>query len=252
MESGSRILRAGAHRAVPQSVMRMHPKGRAFAIRIPPFFVCENQQVGTLRQRSLVQGTMVFYNKNMRERYGEIAKYILVALGVAGVVVLIATAPGALAVAKLFPRDRGQFPKKFAPKSMARSVQGLQKNKFLVIRERNGKVEVRLTKKGRQKFKEIQLEKLEIPKPTHWDRKWRIVIFDIPDKSLKQVRDVLREKLKKWNFYPLQKSVWVCPWPCEHEMQLVVELYGIASYVNIIVAEKIVGDALVRKHFGMP
>lgn len=185
----------------------------------------------------------------MKERYGEIAKYILISIGVVGIVVLAAAAPGALYIAKAFPRDRQGFPKKLKPKSMARSIRGLQRNELLTIKEKNGKMEIRLTKKGRQKFKEIQLEKLEITKPQHWDKKWRIVIFDIPDKSFKQARDILREKLKEWNFYPLQKSVWVCPWPCENEIQLVAELYAVEPYVNIIVAEKVFGDVSLRKYF---
>lgn len=187
----------------------------------------------------------------MKERYGEIAKYILISIGIAGIVVLAAAAPGALYIAKAFPRDRERFPKKPKPKSMARSIRGLQKNELLTIKEKNGKMEIRLTEKGKQKFKEIQLEKLQITRPPYWDKRWRIVIFDIPDKSLKQARDVLREKLKEWNFYPLQKSVWVCPWPCENEIQLVAELYAVAPYVNIILGEKIVGDTLLRKHFNV-
>lgn len=187
----------------------------------------------------------------MKRRYGEIAKYILISIGIAGVLVLVAAAPGALYIAKAFPRHRERFPKESKPKSMARSIRGLQKNKFLTIKEKSGKIELKLTKKGKLKFKEIQLGKLRIAKPSHWDKKWRVVIFDIPDESFKRDRDVLRAKLKEWEFYPLQKSVWVCPWPCEDEIQLVAELYGIAPYMNIIVAEKIVGDISLRKHFGV-
>ena len=185
------------------------------------------------------------------KQYGEIAKYILLALGIAGVVVIAAAAPGALLATKLFDRDRRRFSKKSEKQKVTRAVQRLQKNRLIAIKDRHGKLSVELTKEGKRKFKEIQLQKLEITKPPHWDKKWRIVIFDIPDKSSKQARDVLRAKLKRWEFYPLQKSVWVCPWPCENEVQLVAELYGVAPYVSVIVAEKIIGDALLQKHFGL-
>ena len=125
----------------------------------------------------------------------------------------------------------------------------MQKNKLIEIREKQGKLEIRLTKEGRRKFTEAQLEDLRITKPPHWDGKWRIVVFDIPDKSFRHAREILREKLKEWEFYPLQKSVWVCPWPCEDEIQLVAELYGIPRYVNVVVAERIMDDISVRKHF---
>lgn len=185
------------------------------------------------------------------KKYGEIAKQVLLVLGVAGVVIIAAAAPGALLAAKPFVQDRRRFTKTHEKQKAARAVQRLQKNRLIVIKEKKGKFFVELTKEGKRKFKEIQLEKLEITKPPHWDKRWRLVVFDIPDKSSKQARDVLRAKLKQWEFYPLQKSVWACPWPCENEIQLVAELYGVAPYVNTVVAEKIVDDALLRKHFGL-
>jgi len=187
----------------------------------------------------------------MNGRYSEVAKQIFLIVGVAGLLTVVAAAPGVLLVAKLFQQSGHRFPKTYKAKSAVRSLRGLQSNKLVEITEKHGKFEVRLTKKGRQIFKEIQLEKLQIVKPAHWDKKWRIVIFDIPDKSFRRARDVLREKLKEWDFYPLQKSVWVCPWPCEKEMQLVTELYGISRYVNIVIAEKIVDEGLLRKHFNL-
>ena len=188
----------------------------------------------------------------MKERYGEIAKQILVLVGVAGFVVVAAAAPGVVLAAKLFQQDRRRLSKKEDARRTKQAIQRLQKNRLLAVKERKGKFVVELTKEGKQKFKEIQFEKLQITKPPQWDKKWRIVIFDIPDKSFKRARDVLRGKLKEWEFYPLQKSVWVCPWPCENEIQLVAELYGIAPYVNVVVAEKILDDLSIREHFGVP
>lgn len=187
----------------------------------------------------------------MKERYGEIAKHILVAVGVAGVVVLAAAAPGVLYATKLFDKNQGWFPKKDRTQKATQAIRRLQKNRLLIIKEKKGKFVVELTKEGKRKFGEIQFERLQITKPPHWDKKWRIVIFDIPDKSFKRARDVLRGKLKEWEFYPLQKSVWACPWPCENEIRLVAELYGVAPHVNIVVAEKILDDLSIREHFGV-
>ena len=188
----------------------------------------------------------------MQKRYGEIAKQILIGVGIAGVVVLVAAAPGVVLAAKLLPPEKlTGWEKPQKKKSIQRSIEGLQKNRLLTIRGKNGKTEIRLTKKGKQVFKEIQLDTVNITKPPYWDGKWRIVIFDVPDRSFKVAREALRRKLKQWEFYQLQKSVWVCPWPCENELQLLAELYGIAPYVNIIVAEKIVADSSLKKHFGL-
>jgi len=183
--------------------------------------------------------------------YSEITKQIFLILGVAGVIVVVAAAPGVVLAAKLFDQNGRSFPKNYKAKSAARSLRELKKNKFIDIKEKKGKFEIKLTKKGEERFKDIQLKDVRVEKPSFWDGDWRIVIFDIPDRLFKRGRDALRGKLKEWEFYQLQKSVWVCPWPCEDEIQLVAELYDIAPYINIIVANKIVDDALVRKHFNL-
>jgi DNA-binding transcriptional regulator PaaX len=181
-------------------------------------------------------------------KYSEVAKQIFAIVAIAGVVVVVAAAPGVLLVAKLFEQNGKRFPKNFEKKA-ARSLRELQKNDFIKIREKNGKFEISLTKKGRKRFKVIQLQDISITKPPRWDKKWRIIIFDIPDKSFKRGREALRGKLKEWEFYQLQKSVWVCPWPCEDEIKVVAELYGISRYANIIIAEKIVDDVALRKYY---
>jgi len=190
----------------------------------------------------------------MKERYGEIAKYILLGVGVAGVVVVVAAAPGVVLAAKLFEdalkHDKRRFSKKEKYKA-ARALRRLEKNRLLKIKQKNGKFSVELTKEGKKKFKEINLENLRIIKPPRWDGKWRLVIFDIPEEALAHARRILRAKLKEWEFYPLQKSVWVCPWPCEKEIQVIAELYEVAPYVDVVVAEKIANDNILRKHFGL-
>jgi DNA-binding transcriptional regulator PaaX len=187
----------------------------------------------------------------MRERYGEITKQVLVAVGIASVVVIVAAAPGLVLAAKLLPQEQWKSLEEPKKKSVERSIQGLQRNKLLTLRKKNGTIEIALTKEGKQKFKEIQFDKLQIAKPPHWDGKWRVLIFDIPDKSFKTAREILRRKLKEWSFYPLQKSVWVCPWPCEDELRLIAELYEVAPYVNIMVVEKILADTAIKKHFAL-
>ena len=188
--------------------------------------------------------------------YGEITKQILLLVGVAGIVVIVAAAPGVVLAAKLFEKDKRRFPKKSEKQKAARTLRRLQENNFLKVKKVKGRFVFELTDKGRRVFgeiqrKESQLAKLRISKPPHWDGKWRIVLFDIPDQSHKRARDILRAKLKEWEFYPLQKSAWVCPWPCENEIQLAAELYGISRYVNVVVAEKISDDIPLRKHFAL-
>jgi DNA-binding transcriptional regulator PaaX len=187
----------------------------------------------------------------MQERYGEIAKTILLGIGLTGAIVVVAAAPGLMLALKLFPQGDERFTHKTERQKALRTFNRMRKNQLLSVREKNGKVIVELTKDGKRVFRQLQIEKLHIPKPPQWDGKWRLVIFDIPEDGFRLARSIFRAKLKEWEFYLLQKSVWVCPWPCEKEIQILSKLYGIERYVDLIVAEKIANDGKIRKHFSL-
>lgn len=52
-----------------------------------------------------------------------------------------------------------------------------------------------------------------------WDGKWRMVLFDIPEKD-RRLRDLLRRHLGAGHFGYLQNSVWVSPDPLDFERRL--------------------------------
>ncbi|MDD5397274.1 MAG: hypothetical protein PHW24_04460 [Candidatus Moranbacteria bacterium] len=77
------------------------------------------------------------------------------------------------------------------------------------------------------------------------------MIFDIPTKPkiYNQARNALRAKIKELGFYQMQKSVWVYPYECEDEILLVAEIYQVQKHIEIITAEKILHENIVRKAF---
>jgi phenylacetic acid degradation operon negative regulatory protein len=95
----------------------------------------------------------------------------------------------------------------------------------------------KFTKNGARWFEASKLKYLELGKGK-WDKKWRIVIFDIPQEMHNQ-RNWLRKKLKSLGFYMLQKSVFVFPYSCEEELGYVCGRLGVGDYVDIIVADSI-------------
>jgi DNA-binding transcriptional regulator PaaX len=105
-----------------------------------------------------------------------------------------------------------------------------------------------ITKKGKQRAEKARLDSLQIPKPAKWDRKWRIIFYDIPEKH-KKGRDSLTAKLKDVGFYQLQKSVWVHPFPCRDEVEAVCLSYGIDKYVSYIETSYIDKQKLLEKKF---
>lgn len=81
-----------------------------------------------------------------------------------------------------------------------------------------------------------------------WDKKWRVVIFDIPEKN-KKLRNYFREVLVGLGFEKLQNSVWISPYDYFKEIQEVIKLYGIAQYVVLMVVDSISNELLFKKKF---
>ena len=73
--------------------------------------------------------------------------------------------------------------------------------------DKDGFTRIVLTKEGQKKALKFKIDEIEIKVPAKWDGKWRIVIFDIPEK-FKKAREALRRKLKDLGFLELQKSVF--------------------------------------------
>jgi DNA-binding transcriptional regulator PaaX len=188
--------------------------------------------------------------KYMANPFTEITKNILFGLFESGKYILTGDAPLA-GITKWRVRIPypGYIKDKEEKKKFSQALWRLKNSCLIIQKEKaGGKFIVELTEKGKRKIQEIKLADLRIQKLLDWDKIWRIVIFDIPEKK-KFARNILREKLKKWDFFQLQKSVWVCPWPCEKEIEFIIELFGVASYVNIVKAGEIKKDAYLRQYF---
>lgn len=185
-------------------------------------------------------------------KYRSLSKDILLGLAMAGIIAVAATSPFFLVnIAKAFLTNKKYSKKGYDKDKVAKAFERLKRNHLIILKEAGGKFTVELTEKGRRKVEEIKFEDMAIEVPSVWDRKWRIVIFDIPEKQHKRARNALREKLQKLGFYQLQKSVWAHPYPCEKEVQFLCELFDINRFVNIITADKIYNDIFLRKYFDL-
>ncbi|OGM98217.1 MAG: CRISPR-associated endonuclease Cas2 [Candidatus Yanofskybacteria bacterium RIFCSPHIGHO2_01_FULL_41_21] len=84
-----------------------------------------------------------------------------------------------------------------------------------------------------------------------WDKKWRIIIFDIPQ-DMHQARIKLRKKLQSIGCVMLQKSVFVFPYECHEEIGDICESLEIGDYVDILIAESAGSrEQELRKIFGL-
>ena len=71
-----------------------------------------------------------------------------------------------------------------------------------------------------------------------WDKKWRLVIFDVPEKR-RAARDLLRSKLKQWEFIKFQKSVWGTKKNCTKPLRDFIKNVGIEDWVMVVEASDI-------------
>lgn len=130
-------------------------------------------------------------------------------------------------------------------KRLSQVLKRMREQKLVEVAEIEGTLVVRITQKGMTKALSFKLEGMKIKKQKSWDRKWRIVIFDIPEK-LKTFREVFRERLKNLEFYRLQDSVFIHPYPCFDQIEFLRQLYGVEIGVTYILAEKVEGQEFLR------
>jgi len=106
---------------------------------------------------------------------------------------------------------------------------------------------VELSRAGHAKMKQL-LSEIKIKIPTKWDGKWRVVIFDVPEKS-RAFRDSLRFKLLSFGFIKIQKSVYIFPYPCAEEIISLSKSLGIEKNVTVMVAEIILEEEDIIDQF---
>jgi len=129
------------------------------------------------------------------------------------------------------------------------TIRALYESKMVDYKENDGRtLSVILTDNGKRRALTYDLENIKIKIPKKWDGLWRMVVFDIPE-SEKKARDVLAKKLKQMGFYPMQKSIFIHPFPCKDEVEFISEIFQIKPYVRLIIAKETDIDIHLRKIF---
>ncbi len=135
----------------------------------------------------------------------------------------------------------------------ARKLKELEKKKIVSFKEiENGKVKIELTHKGKLFAREYNLDNLKLNKPKIWDRKWRIIMYDIPDYN-KKARDAFRSRIKQLGLYPIQKSVWVSPYDCLPEIEFLCAVFDIDmnNHVYQFTTTEIPKEREIKKWFNL-
>ncbi len=127
----------------------------------------------------------------------------------------------------------------------------LRKRGLINVEYRGNQVYISLTEEGKRKAGKYKIDDLKIKAAQNWDKKWRVLIFDIEDRH-KAKREALRGKIKELGMYQLQKSVWVCPYEFKKEMNILRDFFGLeVGEMQVITASEIENDKPARGFFGL-
>lgn len=128
----------------------------------------------------------------------------------------------------------------------------LERRGLIEVRGEGRKREVHLTPRGERVVDRLYAGAYAIPLPARWDGKWRLVMFDVPEKR-KKVRDTLRMLLRTAGFIHFQDSAWIQPYPCDELVTLLRSHLGSGKgEIRYLTASFIdESDYAFRKHFGL-
>jgi CRISPR-associated endonuclease Cas2 len=179
-----------------------------------------------------------------RRKWGEVRYALLSVVALSGLMVWAAAAPNTLQLLKYVPKNKFRF----AHQTKSGLSRMIERGEARMI-ERKGTRYVELTDKGmrellkqKQKFGELGKKK------RRWDKRWRVVIFDIPEKN-RSIRNRLTWTMRSFGFYRLQDSVWVYPYDCEDVLTLLKAELHLGNAVIYMIVEHIENDQRIREEF---
>ncbi|MFH0803762.1 MAG: CRISPR-associated endonuclease Cas2 [Candidatus Tagabacteria bacterium] len=199
----------------------------------------------TTLETSLQKELLKIIRENKKATTAAKAALALIAFG--GVLTFGIMAPNALSIfTHLMKRCEKERYEEY--RKIWRNFHALKKQRALeFVEEKGGYLIYRPTEKGKEKIKKFILDKMVLEKPKKWDKRWRLVIFDIPETKQK-ARAALRERLKNLGFYQCQKSVWIHPFPCMEEIEFLKEQLNIKPFVKLFLIDEM-EDGKVLYHF---
>lgn len=178
-----------------------------------------------------------------KRRNKNIQKMILETVAVAGLLSVALVAPNVLGAMRkmnlpLTPRQ---------DTAIARARKRLVE-KGLLRYEQN---KLRLTEKGSAALARLDLAAYgQKKKKQRWDKRWRLLIFDIPEKR-RGTREKIRRTLISIGFMRLQDSVWIYPYDCEDLIMLLKSEFRIGKDMLYAIIEELEYDTPVREYFDL-
>lgn len=205
--------------------------------------VRKHKKMGTKKQDAEEQESE---RQAAREKRIEVQKIILLSIGAAGLIGAALIAPNILGAIHRIRKMTRQNDHRY--RNYIDTAIGRLKRKGLLESVRDGgKVYFRLTDEGERELLKYRLKE-KLFKKRRWDKKWRIVTFDIREQR-RVIRNRWRKQIAEFGFIQLQQSVWVSPYECEELIQLLKAEFRVGKEVLYVVADRIENDRKLREHF---
>ncbi len=131
---------------------------------------------------------------------------------------------------------KNEFAKINRQRQFSRLIHYLKRKGLIKINSLKTKKAVMITLKGQNKISRIASKVIDRPKRK--DKKWQMVIFDIPE-NYHKTRDRFRRAIKMIGYKKLQQSIWICPYDVLAETESLIKNFSIEDWVRLLLVEEI-------------
>ncbi len=119
-----------------------------------------------------------------------------------------------------------------SPRENTQIATELRRQSLVTAQKNPDSIQLQLTVKGIHRVQRSRLESLVVPIPEKWDKKWRMVVFDIPARKAES-RYILTSQLRRLGFVMIQRSVWFHPYPCFDQISELLVYANLQPFVTL-------------------
>jgi DNA-binding transcriptional regulator PaaX len=185
--------------------------------------------------------------KSRKMRRLHIFQRAMLVAGVGGIMVAIGAVPDFNKILKHLLNRKNDARFRYQANT---ALQRLAAQGLVTFEERGGKRYACTTEMGKQMLALESLRENGAKKSKRWDGRWRVVLFDIPERR-RGVRNRLRMFMQEFGFVRLQDSVWIYPYDCEDIIALAKANFRIGVDALYMIVEQLERDKHLREHFGL-
>ncbi len=184
-------------------------------------------------------------------KHGELRELVLRCLGIGLLVggsILFPNLPIVVAsIISLIEKEKGF---KISKIKVKRVLKNLEKKRIINLEQKGNEALVWIKDKNNISIIKYSLKELFDFKKKNkiWKGKWFLVIFDVPEDE-KNKREYLRKFLLDLGFFPYQKSVYIFPYECDKEIDLIKKIVEGGKYIKYITADKIEEESVIKTYF---